>query len=157
MGEITLGLPSQENPTTRTSEAQPRFNQEGNPASWSQPSFPSWTLCPHPTPLPSASLAPSAWAALACNICSSCDSTDGQLSGFASNSGEKKGNEMLGDSRGTGDDAVCPLPSLLLGITPGSAWQSPRIFPSRGSLFPSPVSGRRQPLSSFSKGLGLGE
>lgn len=137
MGEMTLGLPSQENPATRTSEAQPRFNQEGNPASWTQPSFPSWTLCPHPTPLPSASLATSAWAALAGNICSSCDSTDGQLSGLASNRGEKRETRCLGTERGTGmtQRALCPLScrASLLAVPAG-----PRIFPSPGSLFPSP-------------------
>lgn len=157
MGEMTLGLPSQENPATRTSEAQPRFNQEGNPASWTQPSFPSWTLCPHPTPLPSASLATSAWAALAGNICSSCDSTDGQLSGLASNRGEKRETRCLGTERGTGDDTACSLPSLLLGITPGSACRALESFHPLGHYFLPPASGRRQPISSSSKGLGLGE
>lgn len=89
MGEITQGVPSQENPATRTSEARPRFKQEGNPASWTQPSFPSWTLYPHPLPPPTESLVTPAWGARACNICSSCGSTDGQMSRFASNRGEK--------------------------------------------------------------------
>lgn len=43
-----------------------------------------------PPPAPAGSLVTPAWAALACNICSSCGGADGQMSGLTNNRGEKK-------------------------------------------------------------------
>lgn len=151
---MSLSLTSQENyPATRTSEAQPRFKQEGNPASWIQSSFPSWTLCPHPLPPPAGSLVALAWASLACNICSSCGNPDGQMSGFASNRGEKGEMRCLGRERGTGDRdyAVCLLATSCWGASLlAASGQAPGSFHPLGHDFPAPCLREGQLHPSFS-------
>lgn len=105
------------------------------------------------------SLVTPAWATLTCNICSSCGSPDGQMSGFASNRGEKREMRCLKRERETRDRdyAVC-LPAISCWGRGHHSWQSPRIFPSPGSWFPSSCLWERQPRPSFSdvKGFGAG-
>lgn len=141
-GRSRIGPPLPGEASNKGFRGSAKVMQEGNPASWTQPSFPSWTLCPHPPPTPAGSLITPAWAALACNICSSCGNTDGQMSGFASNREEKREMRCSGRERGTGDYGVCLLPSSARASLLAATGKAPESFHPLGHYFPPPASGR---------------
>lgn len=76
----------------RTCKAQLRFRQEGNPASWRQPNFPSWTLILIPT-TSAVSLVTPTPGSLGCDSCCSCGSRRARCQLFASQR-EKKGKKL---------------------------------------------------------------